>query len=739
MGNILTEVVLTAKEELDEALNKASNVIPQLISDIDKKLEETKELVDGAGAASKQEVEEVASQLEETKNEVVSLDNSKLEKNVAETTYAKKVELLDKATKTELEVERQRINSIIAIPEGGTTNDARLEDIKVGADGTKYDSPGNAVRSQIKAVEDGFSDYMEFTEQLATTGEAIKLNRNNILPDVKISDITLWKGTNCNLSIVPVSDSISNGIAFTRNDESLSARISINMPKAIFVEGKKYRIGFKQLYKTDNYKIALRENKGKVNEVLNNYILSETLTIADGIYRYVDFTLNMSNSTEGYDFVDLQILSQAVNENTLFEIFIGEFGEDMYYSKKINLKQQNVQCEQIPNIINYKKNTVFSNFDDDSFWNVYNLDKIDETSNLIAGKKTFFITCQANTNGIMTKNCNKNLRNSILSIYTYCEDVSNLTACSIMISFDDTSFSKMAYCYITPTQECVDTKTWLKHTITPLDWTFQGNSTINDLENVKSIRISLRCSSNGSATVGLDNFTICEKTLNKGGVLFLFDDGRKNIFENAMPIFDKYGYSATTYAITDYVGTTQTDSTGEIYFMTLEQLRILRDKGWVIGSHTKTHNHLTQLKSDELDTVLRESHEWLIKNGFKNGSEYLAYPFGEFNSNVTEVARRYYKCAFTTREKNFGEYSVNKMEIPRFSLVRSKYSVQQVKDLLLKAFNNKQIFVIYLHNIGDGMDWTTKEFEEIIDYVNEIDIPVLTVDDLSNMFNFNND
>lgn len=65
MGNILTEVVLTAKEKLDESLNKANNVIPQLISDIDKKLEETKELVDGAGAASKQEVENVKSSLTE--------------------------------------------------------------------------------------------------------------------------------------------------------------------------------------------------------------------------------------------------------------------------------------------------------------------------------------------------------------------------------------------------------------------------------------------------------------------------------------------------------------------------------------------------------------------------------------------------------------------------------------------------------------------------------------------------
>ena len=51
-----------------------------------------------------------------------------------------------KADKTEVEVERRRIDNLIALPGGATTNDARLEDIKIGADGIIYDSPGTAVR-----------------------------------------------------------------------------------------------------------------------------------------------------------------------------------------------------------------------------------------------------------------------------------------------------------------------------------------------------------------------------------------------------------------------------------------------------------------------------------------------------------------------------------------------------------------------------------------------------------------
>jgi peptidoglycan/xylan/chitin deacetylase (PgdA/CDA1 family) len=128
-----------------------------------------------------------------------------------------------------------------------------------------------------------------------------------------------------------------------------------------------------------------------------------------------------------------------------------------------------------------------------------------------------------------------------------------------------------------------------------------------------------------------------------------FDDALRSVAREALPVLSGLDVPATVFACSDWVqraepmrigyeqGVAGTDER-ELVSMSWEELALLRDAGWEIGSHTRTHPHLTALDDATLAEELAGSRtELSARLGVRCRS--LAYPYGEVDERVTAATR----------------------------------------------------------------------------------------------------
>lgn len=220
----------------------------------------------------------------------------------------------------------------------------------------------------------------------------------------------------------------------------------------------------------------------------------------------------------------------------------------------------------------------------------------------------------------------------------------------------------------------------------------------------------------------------------EGIISITFDDGWKSVATNAAPIMGEYRMVSTQYIITDYIGAKE--------YMSLGQIKALKDAGHEIGSHSASHVAI----ADEDDASM--AHEFIdskskleaLKLVEKDVRLNFAYPYGSKSARTNEFGKSHYYSlrGVSSFADGFNDYDFNHRETfsrsERFTgvTIEKDTSLSQIKHALQYAKTNKAWLVINFHQIDDKnteYSVSPKMFRNILLAVQDANIKTMTVSD----------
>ncbi|MBB1072953.1 polysaccharide deacetylase family protein [Rhodoferax sp. 4810] len=130
--------------------------------------------------------------------------------------------------------------------------------------------------------------------------------------------------------------------------------------------------------------------------------------------------------------------------------------------------------------------------------------------------------------------------------------------------------------------------------------------------------------------------------LPRHAVVLTFDDGYESFYTTAAPRLLAYGWNATVYVISGWLGQRMhwhppQPLRAEPELLSTEQIRELHQLGFTIGSHTHHHRHLAELPPHEQRSELADS-KAALEDLIGAAVTHLCYPFGSFNATTLELA-----------------------------------------------------------------------------------------------------
>jgi peptidoglycan/xylan/chitin deacetylase (PgdA/CDA1 family) len=152
------------------------------------------------------------------------------------------------------------------------------------------------------------------------------------------------------------------------------------------------------------------------------------------------------------------------------------------------------------------------------------------------------------------------------------------------------------------------------------------------------------------STAELAEFLAFRRAIPRKAVVINLDDGYRSTYEVAYPILKTYGFTATLFIYTSFIGASKNA-------LTWDQLKAMKAGGFEVGSHSVNHVDLSK-KFDgesEKEYAARVKRELLVSKQvldekLNQNTQYIAFPYGEFSPVLLKLCEETgYRVGFSVK------------------------------------------------------------------------------------------
>jgi murein biosynthesis integral membrane protein MurJ len=181
-----------------------------------------------------------------------------------------------------------------------------------------------------------------------------------------------------------------------------------------------------------------------------------------------------------------------------------------------------------------------------------------------------------------------------------------------------------------------------------------------------------------------------ERGAASGLVGLTFDDGYRDFLTSALPILERYGFTATLFIVAGLLGgENEWDGGPRLPLLDKDELREVRARGIEIGSHGLSHVQLTALDHATLTREVQDSRE-LLRRLLGETVDGFCYPYGSLDGpavRAVQEAGYAYGCGV----------KVPSAAVSRFSLPRTHVGE---RDGFLRLTVKRHLYRPYAQTVG---------------------------------------